>query len=188
MNRRCQWAEEHELMRRYHDTEWGVPVHDDRGLYEFLVLGAAQAGLSWLTVLKKREGYRRAFAGFDPEKVAAFGEAEIERLLRDERIIRNRRKVVSAVVNARAMLRVAAEFGSFDRYVWGFTGGRTIVNSFEDISDLPSKSEESEAMSRDMKKRGFSFAGPVICYAFMQAAGMVNDHMTWCFRHGEVGR
>lgn len=187
VKRRCRWAEEHELMTEYHDTEWGVPVHDDRKLYEFLVLDAAQAGLSWLTVLKKREGYRRAFAGFDPEKVAAFGGAEVEGLLADGGIIRNRQKVLSAVTNARALLRVAEEFGSFGRYAWSFTGGRTLVHSFEEESALPSRSPESEAMSRDMKRRGFGFAGPVICYAFMQAAGMVNDHMTWCFRYGEVG-
>ncbi len=186
MRRRCSWAAENELLRKYHDEEWGVPVQDDRKLFEYLVLDAAQAGLSWLTVLRKREGYRKAFAGFDPGKVALYGEADIAELMADGGIIRNRQKIVSAVTNAGALLRVRAEFGTFARYAWSFTGGSTITNSWRSTSEIPSSSPESEAMSRDMKRRGFSFAGPVICYAFMQAAGMVNDHMTWCFRYGEV--
>lgn len=173
-------------MIEYHDNEWGVPVHDDKKLFEFLVLDAAQAGLSWLTVLKRREGYRKAFDGFDPAKVAKYTEKKIEALLTDEGIIRNRQKVSSAVHNARAMLIVKDEFGSFDRYIWQFTDGRTIKNSWKMEEDIPAESDESRAMSKDMKKRGFKFVGPVICYAFMQAAGMVNDHLTSCFRYGEV--
>ncbi len=186
MKKRCDWAEVHPLMIEYHDNEWGVPVHDDKKLFEFLVLDAAQAGLSWLTVLKRREGYRKAFDGFDPAKVAKYTEKKIEALLTDEGIIRNRQKVSSAVHNARAMLIVKDEFGSFDRYIWQFTDGRTIKNSWKMEEDIPAESDESRAMSKDMKKRGFKFVGPVICYAFMQAAGMVNDHLTSCFRYGEV--
>ena len=188
MKRRCDWPADNPLMVEYHDTEWGVPVHDDRKLFEFLVLDAAQAGLSWLTVLKKRENYRKAFRQFDPEKVARFKAGKIEDLLSDPGIIRNRLKVESAVANAKAMLEVREEFGSFDSYIWGFTGGRTIRNSWKRQDQLPAESEESRAMSKDMKKRGFRFCGPVICYAFMQAAGMVNDHLVHCFRYMEVGR
>ena len=188
MKRRCDWPADNPLMVEYHDTEWGVPVHDDRKLFEFLVLDAAQAGLSWLTVLKKRENYRKAFRQFDPEKVARFKAGKIEDLLSDPGIIRNRLKVESAVANAKAMLEVRKEFGSFDSYIWGFTGGRTIRNSWKRQDQLPAESEESRAMSKDMKKRGFRFCGPVICYAFMQAAGMVNDHLVHCFRYMEVGR
>ncbi len=188
MKRRCDWPADNPLMVEYHDTEWGVPAHDDRKLFEFLVLDAAQAGLSWLTVLKKRENYRKAFRQFDPEKVARFKAGKIEDLLSDPGIIRNRLKVESAVANAKAMLEVREEFGSFDSYIWGFTGGRTIRNSWKRQDQLPAESEESRAMSKDMKKRGFRFCGPVICYAFMQAAGMVNDHLVHCFRYMEVGR
>ena len=188
MRRSCDWPADNPLMAEYHDTEWGVPVHDDRKLFEFLVLDAAQAGLSWLTVLKKRKNYRKAFRQFDPEKVARFKAREIEGLLADPGIIRNRLKVESAVSNAKAMLEVQNEFGSFDSYIWGFTGGRTIKNAWKKLDQLPAESEESRAMSRDMKKRGFKFCGPVICYAFMQAAGMVNDHLVHCFRYMEVGR
>lgn len=175
-------------MIEYHDTEWGVPVHDDSKLFEFLVLDAAQAGLSWLTVLKKRESYRKAFRQFDPEKVERFGKRDMVRLMNDAGIIRNRLKIESAVANAKALIEVQKEFGSFDSYIWGFTGGKTIRNRWKNTGQLPAESEESRAMSKDMKKRGFKFCGPVICYAFMQAAGMVNDHLVHCFRYREVGR
>jgi DNA-3-methyladenine glycosylase I len=188
MKRSCDWPGDDPLMIEYHDTEWGLPVHDDRKLFEFLVLDAAQAGLSWRTVLKKRENYRKAFRQFDPGKVARFKARDIERLLGDPGIIRNRLKVESAVANAKAMIEVQKEFGSFDRYIWGLTGGRIVKNKWKKLDQLPAESEESRAMSRDMKKRGFKFCGPVICYAFMQAAGMVNDHLVHCFRYREVGR
>ena len=170
----------------YHDEEWGVPVHDDRLLFEFLVLEGAQAGLSWLTILRKREGYRRAFAGFDPAAVAAFGPADVERLLADPGIVRNRLKIESAVANARAFLRVQEEFGSFDAYVWGFVGGETIQNEWRTMAEIPAKTPEAERMSADLKKRGFRFVGPTICYAHMQATGMVNDHTVDCFRYREL--
>jgi DNA-3-methyladenine glycosylase I len=175
-------------MIEYHDTEWGVPVHDDRKLFEFLVLDAMQAGLSWSTVLKKRENFRRAFRQFDPEKVARFGKRDIERLMNDAGIIRNRLKIESSVSNAKALLEVRKEFGSFDTYIWSFTGGRTKKNRLKSLAEMPAESDESRAMSKDMKKRGFRFCGPVICYAFMQAAGMVNDHLVHCFRYREVGK
>jgi DNA-3-methyladenine glycosylase I len=183
---RCDWAGNDPLMISYHDREWGVPVHDDRKLFEFLVLEGAQAGLSWRTVLRKREQYRRAFRGFDPERVARFGGKEVERLLADPGIIRNRAKVESAVANARLFLEVREEMGSFDAYLWRFTGGRPIVNRFRKMSELPSQSRESVAMSGDLRARGFRFVGPTICYAFMQAVGMVNDHLVHCFRHAPV--
>ncbi len=183
---RCDWAGNDPLMISYHDGEWGVPVHDDRKLFEFLVLEGAQAGLSWRTVLRKREQYRRAFRGFDPERVARFGGKEVERLLADPGIIRNRAKVESAVANARLFLKVREEMGSFDAYLWRFTGGRPIVNRFRKMSELPSQSRESVAMSGDLRARGFRFVGPTICYAFMQAVGMVNDHLVHCFRHAPV--
>ena len=185
---RCDWAGNDPLMISYHDREWGVPVHDDRKLFEFLVLEGAQAGLSWRTVLRKREQYRRAFRGFDPERVARFGGKEVERLLADPGIIRNRAKVESAVANARLFLEVREEMGSFDAYLWRFTGGRPIVNRFRKMSELPSQSRESVAMSGDLRARGFRFVGPTICYAFMQAVGMVNDHLVHCFRHPIVGK
>ena len=188
MQRSCDWPGDDPLMIEYHDTEWGVPVHDDLKLFEFLVLDAMQAGLSWRTVLKKRENFRKAFRQFDPEKVAKFRRRDIERLMNDAGIIRNRLKVESAVANARALIEVQKEFGSFDAYIWGFTGGKTIKNKWKKLDQLPAESEESRAMSRDMKKRGFKFCGPVICYAFMQAAGMVNDHLVHCFRYREAGR
>jgi DNA-3-methyladenine glycosylase I len=188
MKRSCGWPSDDPLMTEYHDTEWGVPVHEDRKLFEFLVLDAAQAGLSWRTVLRKRENYRRAFKQFDPEKVARFGRRDIERLMKDPGIIKNRLKVESAVTNARAMLAVRKEFGSFEAYIWSFTGGRTIMNGLRSLEHMPTESKESRAMSMDMKRRGFRFCGPVICYAFMQAAGMVNDHLVHCFRYREVGR
>ena len=183
---RCDWAEGHPLLAEYHDREWGVPVHDDRKLFEFLVLDAFQAGLSWLTILKKRENFRKAFDGFDPERVRRYDDRKVQRLLQDPGIIRNRLKVAATVGNARCFLRVQEAFGSFDRYIWQFTGGRTRVNAFESQDRIPAKTRESEAMSRSLRKRGFRFVGPTICYAFMQAAGMVNDHVTGCFRYREV--
>jgi DNA-3-methyladenine glycosylase I len=173
-------------MLRYHDEEWGTPVHDDVRHFEFLVLDGAQAGLSWRTILYKRENYRAAFAGFDPKKVARFDPAKVERLLLDPGIVRNRLKVEGAVLSAKAFLRVQQEFGSFDAYVWGFTGGMMIRNAWETFREIPAKTPESEAMSKDLVKRGFKFVGPTICYAYMQAAGMVNDHLTTCFRWREV--
>lgn len=173
-------------MTAYHDTEWGVPLHDDRKLYEFLVLDAAQAGLSWQTVLLKRENYRRAFDSFDAAKIARYGDRDVARLLADAGIIRNRLKVQSAIVNARCFLAVQEEFGSFDRYIWQFTGGKTRVNRFCKLNDLPAHTAESDAMSKDLRGRGFKFVGTTICYAFMQAAGMVNDHIVTCFRHRAV--
>lgn len=185
--RRCAWAVSERAIA-YHDREWGVPIRDDRGLFEFLILEGAQAGLSWETILKKREGYRRAFARFDPERVARFDEGRVARLLEDPGIVRNRLKVASAVANARALLATAKEFGSFDAYVWSFVGGSPKRNRFRRLRDLPAKTPEAEALSRDLKKRGFRFVGPTICYAFMQAVGMVNDHVVDCFRHREVAR
>ena len=175
------------MMIAYHDEEWGVPVHDDQLLFEFLVLEGAQAGLSWSTVLKKRENYRATFDHFDPETVAGYGDDKISLLLQDSGIIRNRLKIRSAVTNARAVLAVQKEFGSFDSYIWRFVDGRTIQNRRERLIDIPSKTPEAEAMSKDLKKRGFTFVGPTICYAFMQAVGMVNDHTTDCFRYRELG-
>ncbi|MHC4213559.1 MAG: DNA-3-methyladenine glycosylase I [Planctomycetota bacterium] len=186
MTKRCGWPGDNELMRIYHDTEWGVPLHDDRKLFEFLVLDAAQAGLSWLTVLKKRENYRKAFDGFDPVKISRYSEKKIERLLQDPGIIRNRLKVNSAVQNAKAFLKVQKEFGSFDSYIWQFVNHKPIQNRFKILSDLPARTAESDAMSKDMKKRGFNFVGSTICYAFMQAAGMVNDHCVDCFRYKPI--
>ena len=175
-------------MIRYHDTEWGVPLHDDRKLFEFLVLDAFQAGLSWAIVLKKREAFRKAFDNFDPRKVARYDSRKMKTLLDDASIIRNRLKIEATVSNARAFLAVQREFGSFDRYIWQFTGGRTMMNRWRALSQLPARSPESDAMSRDLKARGFRFVGSTICYAFMQAAGMVDDHLVSCFRHREVGR
>jgi DNA-3-methyladenine glycosylase I len=183
---RCDWSLGHPLMIQYHDTEWGVPVHDDRKLFEFLVLDAAQAGLSWRTVLLKRENYRKAFDNFDAEKVARYTEKRVEKLLANPGIIRNRLKVNSAVTNARALLKVREEFSSFDRYTWQFVGGKTRTNHFKSMKEIPAASKESDAMSKDMKRRGFTFCGSTICYAFMQAAGLVNDHILGCFRYHQV--
>lgn len=171
-------------MAEYHDTEWGVPVHDDRKLFESLILEGAQAGLTWQTILNKRENYRRAFDGFDPVKVAAYTEDDVARLLADVGIVRNRLKVRAAISNARAFLEVQREFGSFDRYIWQFTGGRPIKHTFTSLAEIPAKTKESDAMSKDLLKRGFKFVGSTICYAFMQAAGLVNDHTVDCFRYG----
>jgi DNA-3-methyladenine glycosylase I len=185
--KRCAWAKE-ENMVRYHDEEWGVPLHDDRRIFEFLVLEGAQAGLSWQTILNRRAGYRAAFAGFDPEVVARFGKRDVARLLRDARIIRNRQKIEAAIANAAALLRVQEEFGRFDAYIWRFVGGRPLQNRWRRIAELPASTRESAAMSKDLRARGFRFVGPTICYAHMQATGMVNDHLVDCFRHAEVRR
>jgi DNA-3-methyladenine glycosylase I len=188
MKQRCAWPGSDPLYVAYHDAEWGVPLHDDRRLFEFLVLDAAQAGLSWITILRKRENYRRAFDGFDPEKIARYRAARIEKLLRDPGIVRNRQKVQSAVANAKAFLDVVDEFGSFDEYIWGFVGGKPKRNRFRTLKEVPAETDESRAMSKDLRSRSFKFVGPTICYAFMQAAGMVNDHVVDCFRHREVAR
>jgi len=182
---RCEWAKS-ELSIAYHDAEWGVPQHDDRRLFEFLILEGAQAGLSWETILRKREAYREAFDGFDPERVARFTEKRIEKLLANPGIVRNRLKVAGAVRNARAFLAVQEEAGSFDAYVWRFVGGRPKVNRRRTLKDVPAKTPESDAMSKDLARRGFTFVGSTICYAFMQAVGMVNDHRVDCFRYGPL--
>jgi DNA-3-methyladenine glycosylase I len=189
MPKRCRWAPtDSPSYLAYHDEEWGVPSHDDVHLFEMLTLEGAQAGLSWSTILNKREGYRKAFAGFDAAKVARFTPAKIERLLADPGIVRNRLKVESTVNNAARVLEVRSEFGSLDAYLWSFVGGRPKVNRWERMSDLPAETEESRAMSKDLKRRGFRFVGPTVCYAFMQATGMVNDHEVTCFRHGGQAR
>ena len=179
---RCAWAN-NELAIHYHDEEWGVPVHDDRILFEFLILEGAQAGLSWITILKKRENYRKAFAGFHPQRVARYDRRKIQQLLRDPGIVRNRLKVASAVANAQAFLEIQKEFKSFDLYIWQFVGGKPRVNSPRSFKQVPARTPESDAMSKDLKKRGFNFVGSTICYAFMQAVGMVNDHVIDCFRY-----
>ncbi len=179
---RCEWATE-EPSLSYHDKEWGRPEHDDQKLFEFLILEGAQAGLSWITILKRREGYRKAFSNFDAKKVAKYNQKQIDKLLKDESIIRNRLKVNSAVNNARQFLKVQQEFGSFDKYIWRFVNNKPIKNKFKKLSDLPASTLVSEKMSKDLKKRGFNFVGPTICYALMQAIGMVNDHTSGCFRY-----
>jgi len=183
--RRCAWARS-ELSIAYHDQEWGVPLHDDRALFEFLILEGAQAGLSWETVLQKRDNYRRAFDGFDARAVARYGPAKVEQLLADPGIIRNRLKIAAAIGNARAFLAVQWEFGSFDAYVWQFVGGQPRRNRWESIQAIPAKTSESAALSKDLRRRKFRFVGSTICYAFMQAVGMVNDHTTACFRYWEI--
>ena len=184
--KRCAWGTGNELYQNYHDHEWGVPVHDDRLLFEFLILEGAQAGLSWITILRRRETYRQAFANFDPTIVAQYDEVKIEELLQDKGIIRNRRKVESTVRNAQAFLRIQKEFGSFDRYLWEFVEGKPIVNHWEAMHDVPAQTPLSQLISKDLKERGFNFVGPTICYAYMQAIGMVNDHIVDCFRHQEI--
>jgi DNA-3-methyladenine glycosylase I len=179
---RCSWAT-NELSIRYHDEEWGVPVHDDRTLFEFLILEGAQAGLSWNTILNKREHYREVFNGFDPQRVARYDRRKMQRLLRDPGIVRNKLKIASSIGNAKALLRVQEEFGSFDRYIWKFVDGKPIVNSPKSLMQVPARTAVSDAMSKDMKRRGFNFVGSTICYAFMQAVGMVNDHCVDCFRY-----
>ncbi|MCC6301382.1 MAG: DNA-3-methyladenine glycosylase I [Gammaproteobacteria bacterium] len=186
---RCQWARDtFPAYERYHDEEWGVPVHDDRVHFEFLILEGAQAGLSWATILKRRAGYREAFAGFDPRRVARYGADKVERLLQFDGIVRNRLKVESAVSNARAFLVVQKEFGSFDDYIWGFVGGRTLLNRRRTLKQVPATTPESDRLSRDLKRRGFRFVGSTVMYAHMQACGLVNDHTTDCFRYGEIVR
>jgi DNA-3-methyladenine glycosylase I len=184
---RCPWATSDPLYIAYHDEEWGVPVHGDRTLFEMLVLEGAQAGLSWITILRKREAYRRAFAGFDPARVARFTPARVEKLLLDPGIVRNRLKVEAAVGNARRFLEVQHEHDSFDAYLWGFVGGRQMQNRFRAMSEVPARTSVSDALSKDLTRQGFKFAGSTICYALMQAIGMVNDHLVGCFRHSEVG-
>ena len=187
MRRRCGWARD-PLDVQHHDEEWGVPEHDDRRLFEFLILEGAQAGLSWLTILKKRDGYRRAFVGFDPEQVSGFSESDVRRLLGDDGIVRNRAKIEATIGNARGCRAVQREYGSFARYVWRFVGGMPIQNAWTSLSEVPSETDASRALSRDLATRGFRFVGPTICYAFMQSVGMVNDHVVDCFRWAAVRR
>ncbi|WP_372752147.1 DNA-3-methyladenine glycosylase I [Labilibaculum sp.] len=183
---RCKWAGNDPLYCEYHDKEWGKAIRDDRLLFEFLILEGAQAGLSWITILRKRENYRKAFDHFDPNVIVNYSSEKISKLLQNEGIIRNKLKINSAIKNAEAFLKVQEEFGSFGKYIWSFTHGETIQNNWKDLSEVPATTPESEAMSKDLKKRGFKFVGPTICYAFMQAIGMVNDHTTDCFRHAEL--
>jgi DNA-3-methyladenine glycosylase I len=186
MKKRCEWVPDDPLYRDYHDTEWGVPVHDDRKLFESLVLDGMQAGLSWSTILKKRENFRKAFDDFDPRKVAGYDQKKIQSLLEDEGIIRNRRKIEASIQNAKAFLVVQKEFGSFDTYIWQFVGGKPKVNSWKILQEIPTKTPESDALSKDLIDRGFKFVGSTICYALMQAVGMVNDHTVDCFRYREL--
>ncbi len=183
---RCEWCGNDPLYIAYHDTEWGVPQHDDRTLFEFLVLEGAQAGLSWLTILRKRENYRRAFAGFDAQKVAGYGAADVARLLADPGIVRNRLKIASAIANARGVLAIAEEFGSFDAFLWRYVDGRPRQNEWQVLKELPATTAASDAMSKELKRRGFNFVGSTICYSLMQAVGLVNDHVAGCYRHAEV--
>ena len=184
--KRCDWLTDNELYISYHDREWGVPVHDDVKLFEMLILEGAQAGLSWLTVLKRRETYRIAYDGFDPDKIAQWDREKIESLLKDPGIIRNRLKVEAARTNAQAYLQTVEEFGSFDAFIWSFVKGHPILNSWRNLKEIPATTKESDKMSKELKKRGFKFVGPTICYAFMQAVGMVNDHTVDCFRYKEL--
>ncbi len=188
METRCAWAGSDPLYMAYHDQEWGVPVHDDRVLFEFLILEGAQAGLSWSTILIKRENYRRAFDRFDPRKVARYDADKVAELLSNPGIVRNRLKVAAAVQNARAFLEIQKEFGSFDVYVWQFVGGKPKQNAWKTLQEIPPKTAESDTLSKDLVKRGFKFIGPTICYAFMQAVGMVNDHVVTCYRHAQLAR
>ena len=187
MKKRCDWPDDNKLMIEYHDTEWGTPVHDDRKLFELLMLDNAQAGLNWQTVLNKRENYRKAFDNFEPAKIARYNERKIASLLKNPGIIRNRLKVEAAVTNARAVLEIQKEFGSFDAYIWQFVNGIPIRNRWKSLKEIPATSSESDAMSKALKKRGFKFVGSAICYAFMQSAGLVNDHITHCFRYNQCG-
>ena len=184
--RRCPWCERSDIERAYHDNEWGVPVFSDEKQFEFLVLESAQAGLSWLTVLRKRENYRRLYDGFDPEKVARYGEKKIQELMSDSGIIRNRKKIEASINKAARFLEIRDEFGSFSDYLWGFTGGMPVTNSWEKLSEIPASTELSVTVSRDLKKRGFRFMGPTIVYSHLQATGVVNDHLVSCFRYGEI--
>jgi len=183
---RCSWSSTDPLYRKYHDTEWGVPLHNDRRLFEFLILDGAQAGLSWFTILKKRQNYRKAFDHFDPHKIAGYDTRKVSELLSNEGIVRNKLKINAAIQNAISFLGVQKEFGSFNNYIWQFVGGETIKNKWETIEEIPAQTPASAAMSADLKNRGFKFVGPTICYAFMQAAGLVNDHVVDCFRYEEV--
>ena len=185
---RCAWSGSDPLYQAYHDKEWGVPVHDDRRFFEMLILEGAQAGLSWSTILRKRENYRVAFDGFDPEKVSRYSKARVDKLMKNEGIVRNRLKIESTVLNARAFLAVQKEFGSFDRYLWQFVGGKPLMNHWRTTKEIPASTPESDALSKDLKKRGFKFVGTTICYAFMQAVGMVNDHSTDCFRYAHLNK
>lgn len=187
--KRCAWPGEEEkesIMIKYHDEEWGVPVHDDKLHFEYLLLDGFQAGLSWKTILNKRENFRKAFVNFNPEKIAKFTDKDVERLMKDSGIIRNKLKIKGAIKNALSFLKLQKEFGSFDKYIWQFTNHKTIKNKFKDLKKLPAKTSESDDMSKDLKKRGFTFVGPTICYAYMQGAGMVNDHTIECFRYKEL--
>jgi DNA-3-methyladenine glycosylase I len=184
--RRCAWALSDPLLLAYHDEEWGVPAHDDVKLFEFLTLEGMQAGLNWLTILKKRENFRRAFESFKPEKIAEYSNSDVNRLLRNPGIIRNRLKITATITNARKFLAIKEEFGSFDRYIWQFTDGRTMRHRFRSLSAIPAKTKESDMMSKDLERRGFKFVGSTICYAFMQAVGMVNDHTLTCFRYSRL--
>ncbi|MDY6904295.1 MAG: DNA-3-methyladenine glycosylase I [Thermodesulfobacteriota bacterium] len=186
MKKRCDWAGTDPDYIRYHDTEWGVPVHDDNKLFEFILLEGAQAGLSWLTILKKREHYRSVFDNFNPEKIACYNDRKISRLLADPGIIRNRKKVESAIANARAFLKIKEKFGTFDAFIWEQAGGKPVRNSWQTVSEIPAETPVSRTMSRNLKQHGFTFMGPVICYAFMQATGMVNDHVVSCYRHHQI--
>jgi DNA-3-methyladenine glycosylase I len=187
MNNRCSWPGDNLLMTQYHDTEWGVPLHDDRKLFELLLLESAQAGLSWQTILNKRENYRKAFDNFDPNKIARYNKRKITSLLNDAGIVRNRLKVQSAITNAQIFLDIQDEYGSFDAYIWQFVDGTVICNKWKTLGDIPATSPESDTMSKTLKKRGFKFVGSTICYAFMQSAGLVNDHIVSCFRHSQCG-
>ncbi len=188
MPKRCDWVTQDDVYIQYHDAEWGVPVHEDRKLFEMLILEGAQAGLSWLTILKRRDAYRKAYQGFDYQAVAAFDAHQVEKLLGDPGIVRNRLKILSSINNAKRFLEVREEFGTFDRYIWQFVDGQTIVNNWTSQRDVPANTAESDAMSRDLKRRGFNFVGSTICYALMQSIGMLNDHTIDCFRHGPVSR
>ena len=186
MKIRCSWAGSDPLYINYHDTEWGVPVHDDHKWFEFLILEGAQAGLSWLTILKKRQNYRKAFNNFNAAEIAAYDSAKVQALLSNSGIIRNKHKIEAAIQNASSFLAIRQQFGSFDQYVWQFVGGKPLKNRWESVQEIPARTKESVAMSRDLKQRGFKFVGPTICYAFMQATGLVNDHIVGCFRYHEI--
>ena len=188
MVKRCNWANYNDLMKEYHDKEWGAPIYDDQLLFEFLILEGAQAGLSWNTILQKRENFRKTFDNFDYHKIARYGEKKVEELLNDTGIIRNKLKIRAAIANANALLKVQNEFGSFSNYVWKFVNDKPIINQFKALEELPAKTKQSELISKDLKKRGFKFVGPTIIYSFMQAVGMTNDHTTDCFRYGEVNQ
>jgi DNA-3-methyladenine glycosylase I len=188
MKNRCIWCGEDPLYIDYHDNEWGVPIHDDRLLFEFLILEGAQAGLSWITILKKRDNYRKAFHNFDYKKVSNYSQDDIERLMNNSGIVRNRRKIESTIKNAQGLIKIQEEFGSFDSYLWGYADGKPIQNQWKSMAEIPAKTQISEKLSKNLKKRGFNFVGPTICYAFMQAIGMVNDHIIDCFRYEEVKR